>query len=90
MKCFVYKGSLKQDHYLFLAEKVEDQDTRELPAALLTMLGELSYVLEFDLTEQRELPQAEATQVLSDIESQGFYLQMPKKDMLAEENQWFN
>ena len=90
MHCFVYKGSNKQDHYLYLPMAREELSEDALPSALLAMLGELSLVVEFELNAQRSLPQAEPQQVLDDIAEQGFYLQMPKKDMLAEESRWFN
>jgi len=90
VKCFVYKGDKKPDHYLYLPEELYDVSAVDLPAALLTMLGELSLVLEFNLGSGRKLAQADAEHVLNDIRDQGFYLQMPKKDMVAEENAWFN
>jgi len=91
MYCYVYKGDKKDDHYLYLANEF---DTASLPAnfprAILDLLGELSLVVEFELTEERQLPQASAEQVMSDIHSRGFYLQMPKKDMRAEEDRLFS
>ncbi len=91
MQCYVYKGQNKDDHYVYLnkALDVEALDD-ELPAAILTLLGPLQFVLEFDLTPERSLPQADVAQVLADIESQGFYLQMPKKDMRDEEDRLFS
>ena len=61
-----------------------------LPPMLVEMLGELTLVVDFDLDGERTLAQADAAQVISSIEKQGFYLQMPNKDMLAEEEQFFN
>ena len=90
MKCYVYKGEHKQDHYLYLGNPVDAEDSPDLPEGLLSMLGSLTLVLEFDLEPERELPQADAKHVLSDLSNQGFYLQMPKKDMLAEEDRVFN
>lgn len=90
MYCYVYKGERKQDYYLYLARELEADDSSELPKAILALMGELSLVLEFELELNRKLPQAEAAQVMRDIESQGFYLQMPKQDMAALEDQYFN
>lgn len=90
MQCYVYKGDRKEDHYVYLAEELNaDEPDKSLPAAILKLLGELTFVLEFDLTPERTLSQADAQKVLSDIESQGFYLQMPKKDLRAEEDRIF-
>ena len=91
MYCYVYKGQHKEDHYLYLNQKFSAELLPSgLPEGLLGMLGELSLVLEFELTEDRKLPQADPVQVIDDILSQGFYLQIPKKDMLAVEDQYFN
>ena len=87
MQVFVYKSEKKQDHYLYLACKHKDA---EVPTALLGMLGELSLVVELDLSSDTHLAQARADDVLADIDQQGFYLQMPKRDMRAEEDRVFS
>jgi uncharacterized protein YcgL (UPF0745 family) len=90
MKCYVYKGDKKEDNYLFLNYEFDsEQIPSEFPAAILLMMGELSLVLEFDLHPDRAMPQADAKQVLADIESKGYYLLLPKKDMKALEDEIF-
>ena len=77
--CYVYKGSNKEDHYLYLPQEFSANDLPpNLPSSLLTLLGELSLVVEFELSNDRKLPQADPKQVRSDIAKHGFYLQMPK------------
>ncbi len=91
MQCYVYKGDRKDDHYIYLAEELNvNEPDKSLPAAITKLLGGLTFVLDFELTHERKLPQADAHQVLADIESQGFYLQMPKKDLRAEEDRIFS
>ena len=91
MYCYVYRSDKKQDYYLYLDREFDqDELPEDFPEAILGLLGELSLVVEFELGLDRKLPQAEASQVLADIDSQGFYLQMPKKDMRAVEDQYFN
>ncbi len=91
MHCYVYKGEKKDDHFVYLNKELNiEQPEQCLPTAIIELLGSLSLVLDFELTAERKLPQAEATQVLNDIQSQGFYLQMPKKDMRAEEDRLFS
>jgi uncharacterized protein YcgL (UPF0745 family) len=87
MYCHVYKGDKRDDHYLYLDRVIDDA---EVPKALLSMLGNLSKVIQFELNSDRQLPQADSEQVMKDINEHGFYLQMPKKDMLAEEAEYFN
>ena len=91
MNCFVYKGDRKDDHYLYLISEFNPQSPDEaIPGAILNLMGELSLVIEFELSPDRKLPQADAQHVLDSMLSQGFYLQMPKKDMAAEEEKYFN
>lgn len=90
MQCYVYKGDKTDDRFLFLAQEYDPQIPFDfLPKELLAMMGELALVVEFELESDRKLPQADAKQVISDLQEQGFYLQMPKKDMAAEESAYF-
>jgi len=91
MHCYVYKGDRKDDHYLYLDYEFEPNKlVAGFPSAILDLMGDLSLVIDFELSAERQLPQANAEQVMADIESHGFYLQMPKKDMGAEEDVYFN
>ncbi|MCH2190972.1 MAG: YcgL domain-containing protein [Gammaproteobacteria bacterium] len=91
MHCFVYKGEKKADYYVYLAEELNlDRPQALIPKAILTLLGDLQFVLDFELTEDRKLSQADAKQVINDIKEQGFYLQMPTKDLSAEEDRLFS
>lgn len=90
MQCYVYKGDKKEDSYLYLNYEFDAQKMpSEFPAAILRMMGELSLVIEFDLQPERIMPQADAVKVLADLESQGYYLQIQKKDMKALEDEMF-
>jgi len=91
MYCYVYKGQNKDNHYLYLAQEfAADKLPADFPTSLLTMLGDLSLVVEFELNDERKLPQADPQQIKRDIVAHGFYLQMPKKDMALMEDQYFN
>ena len=91
MQCYVYKGENKEDHFLYLAQEFDHvAQAKEIPAALLDMLGELSLVIEFDLSAKSKLPNADIEQVKADINDNGFYLQMPKQDMHAAEELLFS
>ena len=87
MHCYVYKGNNKENHYLYLAEKYSaDQLPDNFPESLLTLLGELTLVVEFELNDSRKLPQADPKKIRSDIAKHG----LPKEDMLALEEHYFN
>ena len=91
MNCYVYKGDRKEDHYLYLTSEFDAQEkNEEVPSAILTLMGELSLVLEFELSPERTLPQADAQHVIDSLNQQGFYLQLPKKDMKKLEDEYFN
>ena len=78
MQCWIYKGSRREETYLYLA--VED-GTDPVPDALLTALGRLELVMSLELSPRRTLARASAEQVIQDLESKGYYLQMPPVDM---------
>ncbi|MDQ7016033.1 MAG: YcgL domain-containing protein [Gammaproteobacteria bacterium] len=75
MRCFVYKSLKKTDLYLYLKEK---EAFPNLPETLLKSIGELAYVLEFELTPERKLGRADPKELLRNLENRGFHLQMPE------------
>jgi uncharacterized protein YcgL (UPF0745 family) len=91
MQCYVYKGDKKDDHFLYLNQEF-DQDALpdDFPGASLKLMGALNFVVLFELTADRILAQADAEHVLANMQAHGFYLQMPKKDMDALEDTYFN
>ena len=83
MQCFVYAGLRKPDSYLWLAQR---DAFGQLPEPLALMLGELRFVMEVDLHEQRKLPVEDTAQVLEHLRTQGWHLQLPPKETLAAAN----
>lgn len=81
MKCFVYRSTRKFDTYLYLVEK--DQFSN-LPEGLQKLLGRTEYVLELDLTKTRTLANADVEQVISNLSTQGYYVQLPKEQHVSE------
>lgn len=77
MKCVIYKGSRKQDTYLYIER---EDDFERVPESLLKMLGGLQRVLALELTSERTLAQADPEQVRRLLREQGYYLQMPPQD----------
>lgn len=82
MYCQVFKGSRKQDHYIYLPV---DYDQSKLPTTLHTLLGDLLLVVEFELTPDRELAIADTADVIAQLRDRGFYLQMPPGDKTPED-----
>ena len=81
MKCYVYKSSKKEQLYLYLPNKDEFSD---VPEILMQTMGIPQLVMELELTPERTLARADASEVLASLEEKGFYLQMPPKDPLLD------
>lgn len=74
MNCFVYRSTKKQGMYLYLLEK---DNFETVPESLLSILGEVNFSFEFDLSKSRKLVRAEAKEVLRLMDENGYFLQMP-------------
>jgi uncharacterized protein YcgL (UPF0745 family) len=83
MQCFVYASLRKIDSYLWLAQR-DAFDV--LPESLVLLLGELRFVMEVHLDEQRKLPIEDTEQVLDHLRTQGWHLQLPPQETLAAAN----
>jgi len=77
MRCVVYKSQLKPDTYLFVRA---DGDFEPVPAPLRETLGGLAKVMDLELTAERKLARVDAVEVMSALQSRGYYLQMPPAD----------
>jgi uncharacterized protein YcgL (UPF0745 family) len=83
MQCYVYKSLAKRDVYVYLDRR---GDFTRLPPGLLEVLGELRFVVEFDLTPRRVLAKETAADVLQNLTSQGYHLQMPDTENPASDS----
>ncbi len=83
MNCYIYRSNTKKGMYLYLDEK---DNFSKVPESLLTMLGDLDFTFEFDLSTGRKLVRAEAEEVLRIMNENGYFLQMPppKGDLLGQ------
>lgn len=76
MQCFVYKSRKQYDMYLYVTEKDQFDD---IPKVLMDKFGTPEFALDFDLTPERKLAREDTEEVIKNLESQGFHLQMPDK-----------
>lgn len=74
MNCAIYKSNRKQDYYLYL--ECEDDFSR-VPEVLVSLLGELEFVMSLELSPVRTLAQADVNEVMKSLELEGYYLQSP-------------
>lgn len=82
MNCFVYRSEKKQGMFLYLSKK---DDFSCVPESLIKLLGETTYSFEFDLSKDRKLVKVEATEVMKNMDTNGYFLQMPppKSELLG-------
>ena len=74
LHCFIYKSPRKAETYLFV---LKENDFSEVPARLLTALGEVEKVMDIELTLDRKLARGNASQIMNDLRQTGFHLQLP-------------
>ncbi len=74
LHCWVYRSPRKQEMYLYLAG--EDAFDR-VPEQLLENFGEPILVIELELSPKRKLAREDVNRVMSNLDEQGFHLQMP-------------
>jgi len=77
MQCVVYKSIKKEGYYMYLDAQKQLED---VPENLLALLGTLEKVMDLELTPDKKLAQASVSNVIAQLQSQGYYLQMPPKD----------
>lgn len=76
LPCWVYRSPRKAEMYLYLA--AEDAFDK-VPEALLEQFGEPVLVIELELSAQRQLAREDVKQVMANLRSQGFHLQLPPR-----------
>ena len=75
MQCYIYRSSIKDGLYVYLA--VEDGlDT--LPEPVKKQLGDAEFAMALELTTDRKLGQEDTIKVMENLKNQGFHLQMPR------------
>ena len=76
INCWIYKSIRKEEMYLYLAD---ENGFDEIPEALKQTFGEKVFVMELELSAQRQLARADVDAVIQSLKEDGFYLQMPPK-----------
>lgn len=79
MFCDVYRSCKKLDTYLYVKkqEQADSEAFREVPEALLKMLGKLEWVMEIDLTSRAQLAQMNCATLMEKLAETGYFLQLP-------------
>lgn len=79
MNCTIYKSKHKLEMYLYLAE---GHSLEDVPEILMNAFGPAEEVMALELSPERHLARADIKAVISHLEDEGFYLQMPPQDPL--------
>lgn len=74
IQCDIYKGSKRQEMYLYVPSET---GLKQVPEQLLATFGELQLVMSLVLDQTKKLARAEISTVMAELQSQGYYLQMP-------------
>jgi len=77
MKCSVWKSPGKAFTYIYLKS---GHDYAELPSALREMFGEPEFVMDLELTPERNLAYEDTGLVIKNLAEEGYHLQMPPQD----------
>ena len=81
MLCHIYRSDRKLDTYLYLLDK---DDFSVVPDELLRIFGSPEFSFSFDLTQDRKLAKEDTAEVLDNLASQGYHLQI-QDDVLVEQ-----
>ncbi|MCP4388871.1 MAG: YcgL domain-containing protein [Gammaproteobacteria bacterium] len=81
MLCHIYRSNLKLDTYLYLIDK---DDFSVVPQELLRVFGPPEFSFSFDLTEDRTLVREDTPEVIENLESQGYHLQLQSDELIEE------
>ena len=80
--CRVFRSSRKAETYLYLAQ---DRAFDDLPPELRRTFGEPVFVMQLKLSAERRLARVDVRSVLEQLETNGFFLQMPPELPVEEE-----
>lgn len=81
MLCYIYRSRRKIDTYLYLVDK---DDFSILPEDLLKIFGDPEFSFSLVLSKDKKLAMEDAGEVLNNLESQGYHLQL-QNELLVEE-----
>lgn len=73
-----YRSPKKDELYLFVPQA---DGLEKLPKELLTMFGEPTHVIDFELTADRQMAREDAKEVYESIQKKGYFMQMPPAEV---------
>jgi len=77
----IYRSGKREGMYLYVEK---GKDLTELPEALLKQFGRAELAMTLVLSATKKLANADVETVMAQLQSQGYYLQMPPTGILGE------
>lgn len=74
--CWIYRSVRNDEMYLYVTR---EDDFEAVPPALLKALGRTERVMDLDLHPQRPLARVDVLQVIAQLKTKGYFLQMPPR-----------
>jgi uncharacterized protein YcgL (UPF0745 family) len=75
MQCYIYRSSIKDGLYVYIAD---EDGLDKLPEPVLKQLGTPEFSMKLDLKPDRKLIQEDTKTVIESLKTQGFHIQMPR------------
>lgn len=76
--CSIYKSPRRNEMYLYVEKTVDKRDAlKKVPESLLLAFGSPIHTFDMVLSPTRVLAREDIHQVLANLETQGYHLQMP-------------
>lgn len=72
--CSIYRSPRKPGMYLYV---LREKGVSQVPEPLLKLFGKPEHAMDMVLSEQRTLAREDIHQVMENLQSQGYHLQMP-------------
>lgn len=77
MLCYIYRSNKKPGAFLYLAKR---DDFDDLPEDMMQIFGTPEFSMSINLTTEKQLAQEDSKEVLSKLELDGYFLQLPKSE----------
>lgn len=81
MLCHIYRSNLKLDTYLYLTTK---DDFSAIPQELMRVFGPPEFSFSFDLTSGRTLAKEDSAEVIENLKTMGYHLQLQGDELVEE------
>ena len=75
MQCYIYRSSIKDGLYVYMAE---EDALHTLPEPVRKQLGQPELAMTLEISAETRLGQEHAPTVLENVAAQGFHVQMPR------------